>query len=111
MKSRLIGILVWLLSIVIYYYFVLPPINIQSISFWSFIVFILIVGSICLGFSSLFKRRPNLSKVSMIMFGSCFLVFIVVLVINLIYSPLFMSNMYSKRIDIDMNGNFGEDID
>ena len=111
MRSKLIGIFVWILSIVIYYYFMLPPIHVQSIAFWGFISFILIVGSICLGFSSLFVKRPKLSKVSMVMFGSCFVIFVLILLANFIYSPLFMSDMYSRRIEIDMEGNFQEDIE
>lgn len=111
MKSKIISVLVWILTVFIYYYFMLPPINIQSISFLGFIAFILVVGSICLGFSSLFQKHPKLSKVSTLMFGSCFLIFVLILLVNMIYSPLFMSDMYSKRIDIDMEGNFQEDIE
>ena len=110
MKNKIIGIVVWVLLALVYYYFLLPPINVQSISFWGFVVFILIVGSICLEFSKLFIKKPKISKFSSIMFGSCFLIWGIIFIINFIYSPLFMSNMYSKRIDINMDGNFQEEI-
>lgn len=111
MKNKIIGIVVWMLLVLVYYYFLLPPINIQSISFWGFVVFILIVGSICLEFSNLFVKKPKLSKISSLMFGSLFIIWGIIFIINFIYSPLFMSDMYSKRIDINMEGNFQEEID
>ena len=111
MRGKIIGILIWIVSIIIYYYFMLPPIHLQSISFWGFVAFILITGSICLGFSSLFVKKPKLSKVSMVMFGSCFFLFVIILIANFIYSPLFMADMYSKRIEIDMEGDFQQDIE
>lgn len=111
MKNKVIGILVWIVLIFLYYYFMLPPINIQSIAFWGFVVYILITESICLGFSSLFQKRPKLSNISIAMVGSCFLVWGIILIVNFIYSPLFMADMYSKRIAVDMDGDFQEDIE
>ena len=111
MKNKLISIFIWVVLVFLYYYFLLPPIHLQSISFWGFFLYVLIVGSICLDFSSLFERRPKFSKISggflVIGFGCVGLIFLV----NFIYSPVFMSDMYSKRIDIDMEGNFEEDIE
>ena len=111
MKSKIVGVLVWLLAIIIYYYFMLPPINVQCISFWGFFMYVLVVGSVCLGFASLFDRRPKFNKISGIMIVVGIISVSLMLVVNMIYSPLFMSNMYSKRINIDMNGDFLEDID
>lgn len=111
MKNKIIGILVWGVFVFLYYYFLLPPIYIQSISFWVFFLYVLIVGSVCLGFSNLFDKRPKLSKISGIFFVLGFIVVGLILIVNVIYSPIFMSDMYSKRIDIDMEGNFQEDID
>jgi len=111
MKSKIFGVLIWIVSIFIYYYFMLPPIHIQSISFWGFVIFALITGSICLGFSDLFDRKPKLSRISMVMVSGCVLIFIGIVFVNFIYSPFFRANMYSKRIEIDMEGDFQNDIE
>lgn len=110
MKNKIINIILWILSIIIYYYFALPPINLQNISFWILIIYILITGSIFIGLSNILQKRPKLSKTSSIMLLIPLAIILLIGIINIIYSPLFMSKMYSERIDINTEGNWSEDI-
>lgn len=68
-KSGLIFIK-WLITLLIiggYYYIVLPPINLQSRDFWSFVTFIIIISVIINAFSqvlSLIRDNKNPAKVA-----------------------------------------------
>ena len=64
------GVLKWLLTLVViggYYWIVLPPINIQSREFWSFVSFIIIISVIVNAFSQIvafIKDNKNPQKVA-----------------------------------------------
>lgn len=98
----------------IYYYFILPPINITSVDFWNFIVILLIVFLTTSSVSSIqyiFTRRINyLKRLPMILLGCIAFILIGIFLINFIMSPLFQADSYSKRITINEDGNFSEDI-
>ncbi len=104
----------------VYFYFALPPINITSISFWSFVIILLIlfvVLSASFNAVTLFKNFPNLSggikpfnKVEKVALGMVFLIIPLILLINMIFSPFFMADAYSKRILIDETHDFTEDV-
>lgn len=98
----------------VYYYFLLPPINLQDISFYVFLGFLLFIyGLLDLGSNTvdfIKKGSLNIDK----KFNTIILLPIMFLVIgclNFFVSPLFDSKGYASRIQIDESGNFSEDID
>jgi hypothetical protein len=102
--SSLIGTLIFGL---IYYYFFLPPINIQSIEFLIFVLLLIVVnrgienllsfriigGVIELDFNKTMKRN----KVAFIVV--C-LIIILPIIVNIALSPIFNAKSYSKRINV-----------
>ncbi len=113
MKKNIINIILTLIFMLVYYYFLIPPINLQSSEFYSFVIltllFYLFVSSLNLIIS---PRKVNVN----VILKNKVIVFIIVgiicleLVINFIFSPIFQADSYSKRIDINTNGDFVNDI-
>ncbi len=104
----------------IYFYFLLPPINITSFAFWFFIISLLIVFgatffslntiSIITG-EQLDLRVLNIGKNAKIFFGVIVLIIGGIIVTNIVLSPLFIADAYSKRIFINTENTFADDID
>lgn len=120
MKNNIYKILLTLIVAFLYYYLVLPPINIHSFSFWIFIIFIvgfyLTISIFYLSFNKLetiINRKKVVNKLNSKLYlgliGSIFLIFIGIIVINFICSPLFMSKSYYERINVE-TGEFATDI-
>lgn len=111
--SYIITVIVWLIG----YYVYLPPINIKSNEFWSFIVFALVVA-IFLNAYRLIKQldlgdiRGSISRATK---GGktviyIFLAFLAVYFIgNVVSQPIFRAHQYSNLISVDQ-GVFIEDI-
>lgn len=115
-KNLFLRIGITLLITLITYYFVLTPINLHYFGFYMFLLYIFVIfkitGVVNLkeNIIDLFKGRKNTVKyttVYLIIAG----VFAVIMVVNFICSPLFMSKSYSERIDIDSSSEFTEDIE
>lgn len=118
MKKRILyTVLLTLLVMAVYYYFVLPPINISSMAFWSFVIFALAVFTgayILTGVTSLkqinYKRIDKPSKIISIPILLIIVILAGIFIINIIFSPVFNAKSYSRRIEIDETGNFTTDI-
>ncbi|MBQ3020723.1 MAG: hypothetical protein IJD92_00695 [Bacilli bacterium] len=121
MKKRiLLIILIQAIVMSCYYYLVLPPINITSSAFWSFIVFSLaiLVGLLTLnnftgGLKTIFnkKRLKDYSLSVVIIIGLIIVIIAGISITNFICSPLFNAKSYSNRITINEDGNFTEDVE
>lgn len=111
MKKKIINVIITLLFGGIWYYFVLPPINIHSFNFWTWICSMLLVFSIISSASEFRRfRRNNDNKLIYIPVICIFLIVFGIFAVNFIMSPVFHAKSYSKRIDINEDGVFAEDV-
>lgn len=114
MKKSLMSLVCTIFVGAISFYFVLPPLNFSSMEFYSFLSFLIIVYLIfkLIVFGRFdFKRIKNNIKE----FMTFSMIFVVLLVfpwlINVFFSPLFNSSMYSNRISIKEDGDFVNDVE
>lgn len=117
--KKLINILITIIIGAILYYFMLPAINLNNISFYIYLAFILITYTIIDVMTQkqveIFRkgRRLNYTNVpksvtitSIVIFS----VFVLILLANFICSPVFNAKSYQQRIKVNEDGNFKEDI-
>ncbi|MDD3241362.1 MAG: hypothetical protein PHQ64_01085 [Bacilli bacterium] len=110
--KNLICIITTLIIGAIAYYFALPALNIQSFGFWLFVIFLTTIY----GFTMLMVSIDSMGKVKNYPNGVIFLSFSgfiiigLILIINVIVSPLFQSRSYSKRIIVDETSTFSNDV-
>lgn len=119
-KSYIVVGVLQILFMFLYYYFVLPPINIQAIQFWAFIIVSLIVfsGMIAIahfGSGVVYVKSKRRKEVEMPLIVTIPVISIVVIIsiiiaINIICSPLFNASSYASRISIDETAVFTEDF-
>jgi len=104
----------------IYFYVALPPLNISSAEFWSFVIFLLAIllvlvtifnftGNIKTIFTK--KRITDYSKGMIAIIASILLIVVGMTVVNFFASPFFNAKSYANRIVIDETGNFIKDIE
>lgn len=110
--KRIINILLTILFAFVYYYFAMPAINIHSVSFYLFIILIIICFTVLNNLLSVIeslkkgKTKP-VKEYTMLIIP---LIIVLVIIWNIIESPLFMASKYAKRIEIDTGKNFSTDI-
>ncbi len=114
-KFSILNVIITLLSAFTIYFFFLPPINIESISFW---IFIVIIIAIYLGLSIISKvdvkgrirgKTNDINIISIIILTIIF----GIIVVNFCLSPIFNSKAFSRRINIvedSEESNFITDI-
>ena len=120
-KSFILVGLAQILFMGLYYYFVLPPINVHSMEFWSFVMISLAVfaglsalayfGSSVMYISS--KKKVKFTALPIIILipvVGTLLITCGIGVINFFASPLFNASSYAKRIVIDETAVFTEDF-
>ena len=119
MMKKIINIVITLILGAILYYFTLPAINLNNIGFYFFIGFLIIIytllESIERNKTVLFRKGKlinanSLSEPLIYGFGALFGMFILIMVVNYICSPIFNAKSYQTRISVNENGNFTEDI-
>ncbi len=119
MMKKIINIVITLILGAILYYFTLPAINLNNIGFYFFIGFLIIIftllESIERNKTVLFRKGKlinanSLSEPLIYGFGAVFGMFILIMVVNFICSPIFNAKSYQTRISVNENGNFTEDI-
>ena len=121
-KSYILAVIVQIIFMAVYYYFVLPPINVHSMEFWSFVMISLAVfaglcafcyyGSEVMYISSK-KTRKNLTKAPLFIMVPVIGTLVIVVgitVLNFFYSPLFNAKSYSQRITVDQTAVFTDDF-
>jgi hypothetical protein len=110
------SLLITLLLGFIYYYFVLPPLNITSTAFYSFVSFLLIIYAV---FSNLEKAvsffkdgvvPKGIIKDNIIIVSTIVFITLATIIINFVLSPLFLAKTYSRRITVNTEAVFTEDI-
>ena len=112
-KFDWLSIVLTLVLALIIYYFMLPALNPSSIGFWAYIVIVVgiyafarlitkldIKGNI-IGSSTLFK----------VIFALILLIFLGIMLVNFILSPVFNSKSFANRIEVDSTGDFYEDVE
>lgn len=120
-KGFIFVAIVQILFMGLYYYIALPPINVHSMEFWSFVMISLAAfaglsalayfGSSVVYISS--KKKVKLSKAPLVIMIPILATLVIVagiFIVNVICSPLFNADSYSKRITIDETAVFVEDF-
>ena len=112
---KYLKIIINLVLILILYYFMLPSINLSDPSFWIFIfisVILISVTNLIVESTQILKvviNNKKVNKKSYILFGCLFIIFGLIIIFNIINSPLFMAKSYHNRISVT-NSNFNEDV-
>lgn len=112
MKKKILTIVITLIFTALLFYVTLPAINLNNIGFYmylfSIIIFYYFINTI-LNFN--FKRiniRNNKPKFSIIFIIP--LILMIIIVVNIVNSPIFNSKKYATRITIDESKTFTNDI-
>ena len=92
------------------FYLFLPPINITSLEFYSFLIFLILVY-LCFRYV-IFDIRNIGNGIRGLVKYSVFIVILIILpfVFNLFLSPLFNAKGYSNRIVVKEDGDFKNDV-
>ena len=102
----------------ILYYFMLPPMNLHSYTFWIFIAIIIImyhlIDSIIEATAPIVypfkkKNKNEHSKGYMVVFAIP-VVALIIMLVNFILSPFFNANSYYNRISVNEDAKFTEDV-
>ena len=113
-KRLLLSILATMLSGLLMFYTFLPPINIHSVSFWFFVIVLLIIFGVInfgTGIFSIRKKEFDLkNKRNYYPFIAPIIIVILLVVIRFINNPFFMSGKYANRISVT-NASFTDEID
>lgn len=118
--KKIINIVLTIIIGAIEYYFTLPALNVNNISLYIFIASLLIIYIILDVISTkkveLFRKgrkiqTSDLPKSVTICSSILFGMFIVIMLANVICSPLFNAKSYQQRITVNEDGNFAEDIE
>ena len=127
MKKYLISILTTIIFGGLYFYIILPPLNITSPSFWFFVLLLLIVYLLtytifCSNEFELVlnskeinivrKNKYKKNKITIYKIVGILIPVIIfsILIINFILSPIFRADIYKNRITINDKNKFTEDI-
>lgn len=118
-KGMFLIILIEVIVMSLYYYIMLPPINLTSMEFWQFVIFGLalfvglnILSTITNGVRKIIngKNLRNQPKLISIPILTILVIIVGIFLVNIACSPLFNAKSYSKRIKVDETGNFTNDI-
>lgn len=114
-KLLISSIIFMLLFIGLTYYLFLPALNIHSPGFWLYIFMVIMVASFVKLITSIdiktgvFKPK-RITKVTKWIYLGIGVIFLGIIVVNIIFSPLFNSSSYSKRITINEEGDFNKEV-
>lgn len=110
-KAKLIAAILVVLVLGVYYYAVLPAINIHAAEFWVFLVILIILAAI------LFIRKKNLSRYELreskglrVILGILAVVVIAYLAGTLLSSPIVNAKKYQQLMTVE-TGEFASDIE
>ena len=114
-KKLITKIILTIVFALIVFYITLPPLNIHDASFWFYVLFIFVFYKF-LGLADItgvrefiFTNYSDLKKQSIPVFVAMG-IFVLIVLVNIIVSPVFNAKSYSKRITIDETKTFTEDI-
>lgn len=112
MKNNITNLIITFIFGLAWFYIFLPAINLQNLDFWIFIISLFIFYA-CLGLMGSIDNRGNLKQIKKSMIVSISAIFIIIggiLCINFVMSPFFNSKSYAKRISINEDHKFTEDV-
>ena len=119
MKRVIFNLVAFIISFVIYYV-TLPAFNIHNFGMYGFLFVVLtlfsVANALCgenkeLVFSKRVKVSHDKKKPFVFyLYGVLIACFVLIFIINFIYSPVFMSSKYASRIEINENTDFNTDI-
>lgn len=113
MKKRnlICGCVTIIIGLILFYLF-LPPINVTSMGFWTYLLSLLIIytfltGMFCFDAKG---RLIEMGKSTKIAFATVFITIGLIIIINVVLSPMFMSKKYASRIIIKEDTDFITDV-
>lgn len=114
MKNYIKFILTFIFAFLLYY-FLLPPINLSSITFYIYLIlvfgfYVLCSASSKFSINIIGKNFKNNFKVENTIIISFMVIIFLIIGINFILSPLFQAKSYYSRITIKEDGDFKTDI-
>ena len=116
-KKHLISILITLVIALLLFYIFLPPLNVHTMDFWMFIIFLYIIYLVLDYFIVVGHEVSKgnfasikFTKSNKIMVGVIPGIIVLILVVNFILSPIFSSRSYAKRIEIIEGKIFEEEV-
>lgn len=112
MKKKLLSILITIIIGFIAFYITLPAINVHSLGFWFFLIFLFVVYGTTdmLLFANDIQNWGKVPKRIMIVFSLIILMGIGLPITNFLLSPLFHAKEYSNRIEIQQDKEFIKEI-
>lgn len=110
MKKNIIRIVLTVVIAFLVFYITLPAINIHSLGFWAFLFFIFFVFWITGILDFHVNNRIRVDKKMFYALLGVGGVFLILMIINIINSPIFNAKSYYKRISIEEDTNFLEDV-
>lgn len=123
MNKKIRPIIITLIFIGVYYYLFLPPFNLSSPFFWLSLLFIVAFYLMVSGIGSLTElgsvdKKGNFirnnsyvpNKQFVIILKISGLIALILILINIIYSPLLNTKGYATRIIVQEDANFIEDV-
>ncbi|MFA5603315.1 MAG: hypothetical protein WDA12_00455 [Bacilli bacterium] len=119
MKNKIMPIIITLVLGAILYYFMLPPLNLTAPMFWPFALMIYVIYFITVEvyryktkenlITKISRAEKSLERGSMVVLAIP-VVIVLILLVNVINSPLFNAKKYYNRIDIKEDGVFEKDV-
>lgn len=125
MKKIIISTIVTIILSTLYFYIILPVINVNSMSFWIFIILIVSVFATMLlvltSVDNLSKSKiktsseiilnKKLEKISSILLLLPIFLMLSIVTINFLLGPIFNSKLYKNRIEINTSKTFIDDLE
>ena len=117
MKEKIFPIIISSLFALLLWYFMLPPLNPNSPTFWVYLftvaIFVLIVFFLTGLNQAITLRRihsSNIPKWFSITIASGGVILLVIIIINICVSPIFNASKYATRIYVDETSSFTDDV-
>ncbi len=116
MKKTIYSLIITFIIGFVLFYFMLPPLNLHSLLFWFYTIILIVIFVTCkLVFIGILVAKSGiyLKEVPSIIFkGACLVVVIILGIIftDFVLSPVFNSKSYAKRITIEDNELFEDNI-
>lgn len=112
MKKNIISLIITLVIGSIIYYIFLPAFNIHSIGFWVFLLIIIAMFSSIKLILSMDRvgRIGRTIKTNSFLVVAIMVVTLLIVIINIVLSPFFNAKSYSKRISINEDKEFVDNV-
>ena len=109
-KKTLINIVLTVIAGAVLYYFMLPPLNLQSMLFYVYAAMLIAFYTVIYFASSFDPRQMQKMKFNSKKPMILVVIVLAIVVLNIFYSPLINASMYSKRITVREDGDFTADV-